>query len=46
MAYFFSRCGVKDKVGRGAHARKKRFALQGNDLCRQVDLNLTTSSQI
>jgi len=24
------RCGVKDKVGRGAHARKKRFALQGS----------------
>eukprot|EP00088_Acartia_fossae_P029845 TRINITY_DN30787_c0_g1_i10.p1 TRINITY_DN30787_c0_g1~~TRINITY_DN30787_c0_g1_i10.p1 ORF type:complete len:554 (-),score=76.57 TRINITY_DN30787_c0_g1_i10:161-1822(-) len=24
------RCGVKDKVGKGAHARKKRYALQGS----------------
>lgn len=24
------RCGVKDKVGYGAHARRKRFALQGS----------------
>jgi len=25
------RCGVKDKVGTGSHARRRRYALQGKN---------------
>lgn len=30
------RCGVKDKIGKGGSARRKRYALQGNPLRRML----------